>query len=163
MTTKISPKKYLKKKELFKMPSYGKEFEDKVFEGLAALNRGRENLDFKEGYAILEKAWDELPEPKYYYNESFLIANWILEAAVQAKDVEMMKKWIVHIDGADTERIDTGERDNRKGEVAFECGDLDKAYEYFDTAFKKGGIRIIHEKKYKEFYLARKKELKVKK
>lgn len=145
------------------MPSYGKEFEDKVFAAWDVLEEGRKNLDFKKGYALMEAAWEELPEPKYYYNESFLIADWIVEAAVQAKDVDMMKKWIVHIDGADPERIDIGERDNRKGEVAFECGDLDKAYEYFDTAFKKGGIRIIHEKKYKEFYLARKKELKVKK
>lgn len=145
------------------MPSYGKEFEDKVFEGYFALDKGREKLDFKEGYAILERLWNELPEPKYYYNESFLITTWILEAAIQEKNVEMMKKWIVHIDGADPSRPNFGERENRKGEVAFECGDLDKAYEYFDAAFKKSGIRAVREKKYKEFYLARKKELKVKK
>lgn len=39
MTTKISPKKYLKKKELFKMPSYGKEFENKIFAGLEELDK----------------------------------------------------------------------------------------------------------------------------
>lgn len=145
------------------MPSYGKEFENKIFAGREELIKGRENLDFEKGYKMLEAAWEELPEPKYNYNESFLIADWIVEFAVLAKDEAMMKKWIVHIDDADPSRPNFGERENRKGEVAFECGDLDKAYEYFDAAFKKSGIRAVREKKYKEFYLNRKKELKVKK
>ncbi|NLW46055.1 MAG: hypothetical protein GXY86_01765, partial [Firmicutes bacterium] len=93
------------------------------------------NLD--KSISLLEQAWDELPNNKVEYDESFLIVWGILDIAIILKDIKRMKKWVDKIFIADPERGDTGERELWAGKVAYEIGELSKAKEYFNVVFKK--------------------------
>lgn len=140
------------------MPKYGEEFERRVFQGHIEMLKGQKS-DFEEGRRILEDAWNELPEPKYYYNESYLIAIWMLEIGKEFMDEKMILEWIPHVLEAAPERADIGDREESVGEAYYELGDLDKAFEYFSIAAKKSrGGRCFsgRNSKYKKFYLSRK-------
>jgi hypothetical protein len=102
----------------------------------------------------LEQAWDELPNNKVEYDESFLIVWGILDIAIILKDIKRMKKWVDKIFIADPERGDTGERELWAGKVAYEIGEFSKAKEYFDIAFKKSRGRCFGPKdsEYLKFY-----------
>ncbi|WP_059172938.1 hypothetical protein [Bacillus sp. FJAT-27445] len=106
-----------------------------------------------ESISLLELAWDELPDSKVNYDESFLIIWDILHVAIELKDVATMKKWVDKIFVADPERIDSGEREYWAGKVAYEIGDFPKAKEYFEMASMKSGGRCFGPKdaKYLKF------------
>jgi tetratricopeptide (TPR) repeat protein len=110
------------------------------------------NLD--KSISLLEQAWDELPNNKVEYDESFLIVWGILDIAIILKDIKRMKKWVDKIFIADPERGDTGERELWAGKVAYEIGEFSKAKEYFDIAFKKSRGRCFGPKdsEYLKFY-----------
>ena len=138
------------------MPSYGKEFERKIFIGKVRLEEGRENKQFDKAIDILVESWNELPEPKYIYNESFLIASWMLDIAIEIHDEKMMREWINPVLESSPERADIGEREEYVGEAYYELGELDKAFDYFSVAAKKSrGGRCFagRNNKYKKFYL----------
>lgn len=99
--------------------------------------------DFEKSVSLLEQAWEELPEPKELYDESFLIIWGILDIAIEMNDHERMKKWVDFIFVTDPERGDHGERDLWAGKVAYETGDLMKAKVYFEFAHKKSWGRCI--------------------
>ena len=141
------------------MPEYGPEFEKKIFHGCSVMEEGKKNKDFTMALKIFEDAWSELPEPKYYYNESYLVALWMVEIGMELKDNRMMLEWIPHLLAADKERADIGDREEAVGEAYYEMGDLDKAFEYFSIGVQKSrGGRCFagRDKKYKKFYLDRK-------
>lgn len=110
------------------------------------------NLD--KSISLLEQAWDELPNNKVEYDESFLIVWGILDIAIIIKDIKRMKKWVDKIFIADPERGDTGERELWAGKVAYEIGELSKAKEYFNVVFKKSRGRCFGPKdsEYLKFY-----------
>jgi tetratricopeptide (TPR) repeat protein len=110
--------------------------------------------NFERSVCLLEQAWEELPNVKVTYDESFLIVWGILDISIMLKDSERMKKWVDKIFIADPERGDTGERELWAGKVAYEIGDLSKAKEYFDVANKKSRGRCFGTKdgKYLKFY-----------
>jgi tetratricopeptide (TPR) repeat protein len=110
--------------------------------------------NFERSVCLLEQAWEELPNVKVTYDESFLIVWGILGISIMLKDSERMKEWVDKIFVADPERGDNGERDLWAGKVAYELGDLSKAREYFEVANKKSRGRCFGTKdgKYLKFY-----------
>jgi hypothetical protein len=96
--------------------------------------------------SLLEKAWDELPEDKYVYDESFLIIWYILMSAIEINDIITMNKWVDEIFLCDLERGDTGEREYWAGKVAYANENFVKAKEYFLIANKKSKGRCFDEK-----------------
>lgn len=121
--------------------------------GEAELQRNNGNVDL--AVEMLNKLWKEIPEPKYVYAESFLVAWSMIETAIGAQNVELMREWLPHVFKADPERYDSGERELWAGQVEYECGNFGKAYEYFDIAKKKSSGRCFRkcDKKYKDFYM----------
>lgn len=121
--------------------------------GKAELERDNGNSDI--AVKMLTELWEEIPEPKYEYKESFLVAWSMIETAIRAKNTELMKEWLPHIFNADPERYDSGEREMYAGQVEYECGNLERSYEYFDIAKKKSSGRCFRrcDKKYREFYI----------
>jgi tetratricopeptide (TPR) repeat protein len=105
--------------------------------------------------ACLEKAWDELPDGKNEYDESYLIISGILGTSILVGDHDRLRKWVDLIFSADPERLDSGERPMWAGRVAYELGEPAKAKEYFEIANKKSGGRCFglkNDGKYLKFY-----------
>lgn len=121
--------------------------------GEIELERNNGNVDL--AVKMLNELWSEIPEPKYEYSESFLVAWSMIETAIGMKNIALMKEWMPHVFKADPERYDSGEREMYAGQVEYECGNFEKSYEYFDIAKKKSSGRCFRrcEPKYKEFYL----------
>ena len=122
--------------------------------GDVEFERDKGNVDF--AIKRLNELWEAIPEPKYEYRESFLVAWSMIETAISIKNTELMKEWIIHIFNADPDRYDSGERELYAGQVEYECENFEKSYEYFDIAKKKSSGRCFRrcDKKYKEFYLS---------
>lgn len=120
--------------------------------GKAWTERNNGNVDL--AVEMLNELWKGIPEPKYVYAESFLVAETMIETAIGAKNKKLMQEWIPHIFEADPERYDSGEREWYAALAEYECGNFKKAYEYFDIAKKKSGGRCFRkgDKKYQEFY-----------
>lgn len=118
----------------------------------AESERNSGNVDL--AVEMLNELWDGIPEPKYEYKESFLVVWSMIETAIGAKDKELMRAWMPHVFKADPDRYDSGERELWAGQVEYECGNMGKAYEYFDIAKKKSSGRCFRkcDIKYKEFY-----------
>ena len=121
--------------------------------GYAELERDNGNIDL--AIKMLNELWMDIPEPKYEYKESFLVAWSMIETAIRAKNIELMKEWMPHVFKADPNRYDSGERELYAGQVEYECGNFEKSYEYFEIAKKKSSGRCFRrcDRKYKEFYL----------
>ncbi|PEE34460.1 hypothetical protein CN326_03655 [Bacillus sp. AFS018417] len=110
------------------------------------MDKSNEEFDkgnLEESVFLLEQAWEELPNDKVTYDESFLIIWGILDISILLSDVERMKKWVDKIFVADPERGDTGERELWAGKVAYEVGDFSKAREYLEIANKKSRGRCF--------------------
>ena len=127
----------------------------RIGKAIVARNSGNVELAVE----MLNDLWNGIPEPKYVYAESFLVAEAMIETAIGARNVELMKAWIPHIFGSDPERYDSGEREWCAGKAEYECGNMEKAYEYFNVAKKKSTGRYFRngDRKYKDFYLNYKK------
>lgn len=116
-------------------------------------NEEWDNGDLEKSVTLLEQAWDELPDEKVQYNESFLMIRDILHVSIQLGDKARMSKWVDKIFVTDLGRGDTGERDLWAGKVAYELGEFEKARELLETANKKSGGRSFGPKdgKYLKF------------
>lgn len=121
--------------------------------GEAELKRNDGNVDV--AIEMLNQLWRDIPDPKYVYKESFLVAWSMIETAIRIKDTDLMQEWMPHVFKADPERYDSGEREMYAGQVEYECGNLEKSYEYFEIAKNKSSGRCFRrcDKKYKDFYL----------
>lgn len=115
----------------------------------------RDNGNINIAIEQLNDLWREIPEPKYEYKESFLVAWSMIETAIDSNNIELMKEWLPHIFKADPARYDSGERELFAAKVEFECGNYEKSYEYFDIAKKKSSGRCFRKcaEKYKDFYM----------
>jgi hypothetical protein len=103
----------------------------------------------------LKRAWEELPDDKNKYDESYLIVVGILTTSLLIDDHDGLREWVDLIFSADPERIDSGEREMWAGRVAYELGELDKAKKHFKIADKKSRGRCFNLKndgKYLRFY-----------
>ena len=120
--------------------------------GKAELERDNGNVNI--AIEKLRELWKEIPESKYEYKESFLVAWSMIETAISIKDIDLMQEWLPHIFKADPSRYDSGERELFAAQVEYELGNYEKSYEYFDIAKKKSSGRCFRkcEKEYKEFY-----------
>ncbi len=127
------------------------EYIQKIGEAEAERNNGNVDLAIE----MLNELWEKIPEPKYEYKESFLVAWSMIETAIGTKNEDLMKNWMPHVFRADPARHDFGERELWAGQVEYECGNLQKAYEYFDIAKKKSSGRCFRkcDIKYNEFYM----------
>lgn len=111
----------------------------------------KSNIQFDEeefylSIKSLEIAWDELPEPKEVYSESYHIVWGILLTAIKIKDIDKANEWVDKIFICNTKRLDTGERELWAGKVAYETGELEKAKKYLEIANNKSRGRCFGNK-----------------
>lgn len=132
----------------------GQKIKSLMDEGNEQYNKG----EYEYSIQLLIDAWNELPDEKYPYDESFLILWGILNTAIVIKNTEIMNQWVDKIFFADPERGDTGEREMWAGRVAYESNQMEKALEYFKIAYDKSGGRCFGTKdiKYLNFLRGRK-------
>ena len=129
----------------------GKKIEELMDESFCQYKNG----DYEKAINLLIEAYDELPDGKNEYDESYLIVWRILDIAIKAHMIDIMNQWVDKIFYADLERIDSGEREMWAGRVAYESGDMKKAKEYIKIANKKSHGRCFSEKdkKYRELLI----------
>ncbi|MBQ2983025.1 MAG: hypothetical protein IJD58_13065 [Lachnospiraceae bacterium] len=128
------------------------ELGDKIQELMDESNEQYDNGEYKKSIDLLIEAWNELPNDKVQYDESFLIIWGILDIAIHINDIETMNQWVDKIFIADPGRGDTGEREMWAGRVAYESNNIEKAKGYFEIANKKSRGRCFGEEdgKYKD-------------
>ena len=104
---------------------------------------------------MLSSAWDNLPDGKYEYSESYIIVWYILSNSIECNDIGTMNQWVDKIFHAAPSRGDTGEREMWAGRVAYESGEKEKALGYFRVAHKKSKGRAFwkDDTKYKAFLM----------
>lgn len=101
------------------------------------------NNNYELAISLMESAWNELPDDKISYYDSFDIITDILYTAIVSKNKEKMNQWIDKLFIADPDRIEAGEREYWAGKVEYELGNFDKAKEYFGVAYKKSTGRCF--------------------
>lgn len=104
---------------------------------------------------LLEKAWDLLPLPKENWQESYYIAQNIIHAYLQGKNIEQAIAYLPTFMRCDQQNRNYGESEFLAGKLAFDRGQKIEALDYFIIAGHKGGKRIfngVENKKYKDFY-----------
>ena len=104
-------------------------------------NYGKEH--FIHALKLLEDAWTLLPKPKFIYDESFHIADYMIHLYLILEDQEKAKSWGVIIQECDPERGDFGEKEFILGKIFFESGEVLSAEKLFNIAFDKSGGRIF--------------------
>jgi tetratricopeptide (TPR) repeat protein len=131
----------------------GKMIEDLMNKSNEAYKTG----DLEESIHFMELAWEELPDSKTPYSESFMIVSILLSMAIKTGDTERLKKWGETILSCSPSRGDFGERECWMGKVEYELGNQEKAMEYFKVAVKKSrGGRCFSDsdEKYRTFYFS---------
>lgn len=98
---------------------------------------------FDEALTLLLEAWKLIPEDKYSYNESFLIAWRVVQIAIETKNIQLMNEWKTHIIHSCPSRADTGEREMWLGKIAYMNNNFKEAKEYFYIADKKSEGRCF--------------------
>lgn len=92
---------------------------------------------------VMLKSWDQLPDPKTRYDESFWIAHMMCEAAIGEKNIPLAEEWIKIYKIANLSRIDGGERVFMEGRIAYMKEDFDAARELFKQADKISKGRVF--------------------
>lgn len=126
--------------------------------------RDKATSEFKTGNiedAILnlQKAWTELPEPKYEKPESFLISKSLVFVFNKIKEYEKSLDWAKKLMKSDLSRHDSGDREFMAGTVLYHLGRKDDARQYFDVANNKSEGRCFlgaDKKEYKDFFKSKK-------
>ena len=120
------------------------------------------NRKFDEELSLLLDCWALIPNEKYIYDESYLVAWRIVQLAIETKNIPLMNEWKKHIELADPERADSGQREMLLGKIAYLNNNLQEARELFLVANKKSEGRCFKksDSKYKEFMLGKENESK---
>jgi hypothetical protein len=107
-----------------------------------------------ERIPILLEAWELLPEPKGNWDESYHIANYLIDAHIKIRQLKDAQYWAKTLFTCDLERPDHGQRELFAGVVEFELGNLDEARKYFNIADKESKGRNFRkvDVKYLKFY-----------
>lgn len=131
------------------------ELGEKIQELMDESNVQYDKGEYRKSIDLLIDAWNELPNDKVQYDESFLIIWGILEISIQINEIDIMNQWVDKIFIADPGRGDTGEREMWAGRVAYESNNMDKAKEYLEIANKKSRGRCFgdNDTKYKKMLL----------
>lgn len=93
--------------------------------------------NLEEAIKKMQAAWNILPNPAEEYDESYLIAGYLIELFTEQGDTESATKWAQILQRCDVERLDDGDREFIAGKVAYSAGDIDTAKAYFKASFKK--------------------------
>lgn len=131
---------------------------------VSAVEKGNELHDSKSYEEALDeynKAWEMLPEPKLGWEIASWIAACIYSAYFDMTSFTKAKEWAEVALQTRSSDIDTSPLIDL-GMVCYELGQYDESYKYFDDAYIYGKARAFKErpKKYLDFYLAKKKEIK---
>lgn len=113
--------------------------EELISESSSIYNSG----DLLKSIQLLSEAWEELPQNKFDFDDSYHISRYIINLSLEMKDFDTAKKWILLYEKSDLERPDIGEREFLKGKVAYESGDILNALELFKIADKKSEGRCF--------------------
>lgn len=137
------------------MEEYKKKIRQFESDALIQFKLGNTN----EAIALMEKAWNELPEPKYEKPESFLIARDLVFALNKIKKYEEALLWADKLMKSDLTRFDSGDREFMAGTVLYHLGRKDDAWQYFDVANEKSEGRCFinnNNKEYLKFFKSKK-------
>lgn len=117
-------------------------------------NQEFQRKNYKQSIKLLEMAWDEIPEPKGLYGESYDIVKDIIETYFTISSFDQAEKWLEKLFVSGLDRIDAGEREFYCGRVSFELENYEVAKEYFRIAEKKSAGRCFEDEdtKYLKFY-----------
>lgn len=127
------------------------------FEGLLEKSSEQfKNGNYNDSIALLEEAWNLIPEPKgLYCEESFHLVKDIVATCLLINDLKKAKEWADRIFLTGFARIDSGNKEFITGQVAFELGDLETAKEFFTIANNKSEGRCFgnpRDTKYLKFF-----------
>lgn len=113
-----------------------------------------ERKDFKKIIELQLIKWKKLPPPKENWDESFHIANSLVEAYTETQQLDEAVHWAKVLQGCDPERLDSGEKEMILGKALFEAEDYVPAHEKFKVAYSKSKGRQFTEEdpKYLDFY-----------
>lgn len=107
-----------------------KRVDDIVAEGSNVYGNG----DLLQSVDLLKKAWQELPNSKYVYDDSYHIARFISKISMELNDFTQSKEWAFIVEKCDPERGDIGEKEFLIGQVAYESGEELEALRYLKIA-----------------------------
>lgn len=127
----------------------------KIFELVRGIDPGYKNLSQTDKMKILDgldKEWEFMPKEKYENSEKGLLAGFLASAYISLLAFDKASKWtdILLMDRLD----DPSQVGIYKGILAFEQGQCDDAYKFFDIAYKDSKERIFkgRDPKYLDFY-----------
>ena len=144
------------------MPNIGGEklrlFNEYYNQCLKLLNEHKYN----EELLMLLDCWSLIPNDKYYYDESYIVAWRVVQLAIETNNIPLMNEWKNHIALADPERADSGHREMLLGKIAYMNNNLQEARELFHIADKKSEGRCFNaaDSKYIDFMSGKESELK---
>ncbi|GAA3894371.1 hypothetical protein GCM10022405_19850 [Gibbsiella dentisursi] len=138
-----------------------KKLEEIIVSTVEKGNELHDGKSYEEALDEYNKAWGLLPESKLEWEIAGWIAACIYSAYFDMAAFQEAKKWAevaLQTRGSD---IDTAPLIDL-GMVCYELEQYDESYKYFDDAYSYGKARAFKErpKKYLDFYLAKKKEMK---
>jgi len=138
------------------------ELEENIVSIIEAGNVYSTNGDFESALKNYQEAWELLPEPKLEWE---MLSSWLsgsfYTVYFNRSDFESAKHWGEAQLKATSSKIDTAPLIDL-GMVCYELEKYEESYKYFDDAYNYGKARAFKErpKKYLDFYLVKKKEMK---
>lgn len=92
--------------------------------------------------AVLQKAWDLLPNPKNQWDESYSIAHDFVLNHLEDENFDKAREWAETLLSCPVGDADPGEAELTYGMVCFEMGDFAEAMDFFADAHEKSGGEI---------------------
>ena len=114
------------------------------------------NGEIENFFKLSEIAWNEFPEPKENWNQSFNFLKMVLKNSLKLKRFDEFEKWLKRFESVE-KNLNLGEEEYLfyKGVYHFENSQFEISKEVFNQMFKvdKGRSFEDQDPKYKDFYL----------
>lgn len=143
------------------IPEENQKLEEIIVSTVEKGNELHDGKSYEEALDEYNKAWGLLPESKLEWEISGWIAACIYSAYFDMAVFQEAKKWAEVALQTRGSVIDTAPLIDL-GMVCYALEQYNESYKYFDDAYSYGKARAFKErpKKYLDFYLAKKKEMK---
>lgn len=109
------------------------------------------NKDFISLELLMHEAWDQIPEPKINYSESFHVSHLMCESLLRQEKLNEAQKWVSIHKSAATFRIDSGERIFMEARLEYEKKNFARAKELFRNADKMSKGRLFQNPDYADY------------
>lgn len=109
-------------------------------EALTALNEN----DLDKGLLLAEKGWEQFPEPKNSWNQSYYYASIFFKEAFKFKKYPEAKIWLNRmIDNNNNLHLNDGDIWHNTAKYYYETGEYKKAFEYWEAVVEDAGYRYF--------------------